>query len=79
MKISLKTIAVVFVLSLPFIMQWSALEIIKLKTFDALVPEKPQSNYFTVLNITEEDIEREGGWPLPRARLAEIQRPPLQF
>ena len=73
MKISLKTIAVVFVLSLPFIMQWSALEIIKLKTFDALVPEKPQSNYFTVLNITEEDIEREGGWPLPRARLAEIQ------
>ncbi|MAL10551.1 MAG: hypothetical protein CMF74_12930, partial [Maricaulis sp.] len=73
MKTSLKTIGVVFVLSLPFIMQWSFLEIIKLKTFDALVLEKPQSNYFTVLNITEEDIEREGGWPLPRARLAEIQ------
>ena len=73
MKISLKTIAVVFVLSLPFIMQWSALEIIKLKTFDALVTEKPQSGNFVVLNITEKDIEREGGWPLPRARLAEIQ------
>jgi len=54
-------------------MQWSALEIIKLKTFDALVTEKPQSGNFVVLNITEKDIEREGGWPLPRARLAEIQ------
>lgn len=73
MKASLKVITVVFVLSLPFITQWSALEIIKLKTFDAFVPEKQQSNYFTILNITEEDIEREGGWPLPRARLAEIQ------
>ena len=73
MKASLKVITVVLVLSLPFITQWSALEIIKLKTFDAFVPEKQQSNYFTILNITEEDIEREGGWPLPRARLAEIQ------
>ena len=73
MKASLKVITLVFVLSLPLITQWSALEIIKLKTFDAFVPEKQQSNYFTILNITEEDIEREGGWPLPRARLADIQ------
>ena len=56
MKASLKVITVVLVLSLPFITQWSALEIIKLKTFDAFVPEKQQSNYFTILNITEEDI-----------------------
>jgi len=74
MKSLIKTILVVLLLSVPLIMQWTPLEIIKLKTFDALVPEKQQSNYFTVLNITEEDIEREGGWPLPRARLAEIQR-----
>jgi len=74
MKSLIKTILVVLLLSVPFIMQWTPLEIIKLKTFDALVTEKQQSNYFTVLNITEEDIEREGGWPLPRARLAEIQR-----
>ena len=26
-----------------------------------------------ILNITEEDVEKEGGYPLPRARLAEIQ------
>ena len=74
MKSLIKTILVVLLLSVPLIMQWTPLEIIKLKTFDALVPEKQQSNYFTVLNITEEDIEREGGWPLPRTRLAEIQR-----
>ena len=74
MKNLIKTILVVLLLSVPLIMQWTPLEIIKLKTFDALVTEKQQSNYFTVLNITEEDIEREGGWPLPRARLAEIQR-----
>jgi len=74
MKSLIKTILVVLLLSVPLIMQWTPLEIIKLKTFDALVTEKQQSNYFTVLNITEEDIEREGGWPLPRARLAEIQR-----
>ena len=28
---------------------------------------------FVILNITEEDIENEGGYPLPRRRLAEIQ------
>ena len=74
MKNLIKTILVVLLLSVPLIMQWTPLEIIKLKTFDALVTEKQQSNYFTVLNITEKDIEREGGWPLPRTRLAEIQR-----
>ena len=25
------------------------------------------------MNITEEDVEREGGYPLPRKRLADIQ------
>jgi len=74
MKNLLKSILFIVLLSLPLIMQWTPLEIIKLKTFDAFVAEKQQSNYFTILNITEEDIEREGGWPLPRARLAEIQR-----
>ena len=44
-----------------------------LKTFDALVEDKEPSGYFTILNITEDDITREGGYPLPRQRLAEIQ------
>ena len=33
---------------------------------------EPSGN-FVILNITEDDVEREGGWPLPRQRLAEIQ------
>ena len=48
-------------------------EIIKLKTFDAFVKEQQSSEYFTVLNITENDITQEGGYPLSRQRLAEIQ------
>jgi len=60
-------------LIMPLLFSWSALEIIKLKTFDALIPEKEPSGYFTILNITENDIESEGGYPLPRQRLAEIQ------
>ena len=73
MKFALKTVALVAVLSLPLLFQSTATEILKLRTFDYFVAEYEQSNYFAVLNITEEDIEREGGWPLPRARLAEIQ------
>ena len=73
MKFLLKTVALVAVLSLPLLFQSTLTEILKLRTFDYFVADHEQSNYFAVLNITEEDIEREGGWPLPRARLAEIQ------
>jgi len=48
-------------------------KVLKLKTFDALVTEQESSGNFTILNITEEDVEREGGYPFPRKRLAEIQ------
>jgi len=73
MKFALKTMALVALLSLPLVFQSTLTEILKLRTFDYFVAEYEQSNHFAVLNITEEDIEREGGWPLPRARLAEIQ------
>ena len=61
------------ILSLPLVYQSTPTEILKLKTFDALVPQQEPSGYFTVLNITEDDITREGGYPLSRQRLAEIQ------
>ena len=61
------------ILGLPLIYQITPLEILKLKTFDSLIPEQQPSGYFTVLNITEDDITREGGYPLPRQRLAKIQ------
>ena len=35
--------------------------------------QQEPSGYFTILDITEEDIQAEGGYPIPRQRLAEIQ------
>jgi adenylate cyclase len=63
----------ILVLSLPLIFQSTPTEIIKLRTFDALVKQYEPSGNFVILNITEEDVEREGGYPLPRRRLAQIQ------
>ena len=48
-------------------------EILKLKVYDTFIKTPEPSGNFVILNITEEDVEREGGWPLPRQRLAEIQ------
>ena len=58
-----KTIFTVFILLLlPLIFQTTPNEILKLKTFDYLVPEKSPSGYFSILNITEDDIAKEGGY-----------------
>lgn len=65
-------LALLVLLGLPLIYESTPTEVLKLKTFDALIPEQQPSGYFTVLNITEDDITREGGYPLPRQRLAEI-------
>ena len=59
-------------LSLPLIFQTQPIEILKLKFFDAFIEQKKPSNFFTILNLDEEFIAEEGGWPLPRQRLAEI-------
>jgi adenylate cyclase len=61
------------ILSLPLLFQSTPTEILKLKIFDTFVKTPEPSNNFVILNITEEDVEQEGGWPLPRQRLAEIQ------
>jgi len=60
-------------LSAPIIYEIAPYEILKLKTFDTLVVEQEPSGYFTTLNITEADIEKEGGYPLSRQTLARIQ------
>lgn len=62
-----------FTLGSVYVIQPTAYQILKLKTFDAFVKKQEPSGYFTVLNITEDDITREGGYPLSRQRLAEIQ------
>ena len=63
---------ILIILALPLLYQSTPTEILKLKVFDYLVPKQQPSGYFTILNITEEDIVDEGGWPLPRKRLGEI-------
>ena len=66
-------LSLILILVLPFVYETTPLEVLKLKTFDALIPEQQESGYFTVLNITDDDINREGGYPLSRQRLSEIQ------
>ncbi len=65
-------------LSIPLLFQSTPTEIIKLRTFDALVKEQDPSGNFVILNITEEDVAAEGGYPLPRQRLAEIHQQLLE-
>ena len=60
------------ILSIPLITQSTPTEILKLKVFDALVEKQKPSEYFTIINIDESTIQAEGGWPLPRSRIAEI-------
>jgi len=60
-------------LAIPLLFNWQATEILKLKTFDALVQTPDPSGWFTTLDITEEDVALAGGWPYPRQDLARIQ------
>ena len=65
------------ILSLPLVYQSTPTEILKLKTFDAFVPDKEPSGYFTILNITDKDLEKYG-YPLRREILAQINVALLQ-
>jgi adenylate cyclase len=57
---------------LPLVFQSYPLQILKLQTFDAFVKEYEPSGNFAILNITQEDIFKSGGWPFPRQELAQI-------
>mgnify|MGYP003131715258 FL=1 len=63
---------IVVILLLPLIYQLTPTEILKLRVYDAFIKTPEASGNFVILNITEEDVEIEGGYPLPRQRLAEI-------
>ena len=60
-------------LTLPLLFNVTPLETMRLKTFDAFVETPEPSGNFVILNITEEDVEKRGGYPFPRQALAEIQ------
>ena len=64
---------ILIILSLPLIFQSTPTEILKLKIFDAFVTTPEPSGNFVILNITENDVSEQGGWPFPRRSLAKIQ------
>ena len=64
---------ILIILVLPILYQSTPTEILKLKVFDTFVKKQEPSGNFVILNITEQDVENEGGYPFPRRRLAEIQ------
>jgi adenylate cyclase len=64
---------ILIILSLPLVFQSTPTEILKLKVFDAFVTTPEPSGNFVILNITEEDVQDQGGWPFPRRSLAQIQ------
>jgi len=64
---------ILITLALPLVFQSIPTEILKLKTFDALVKEQKPSGNFVILNISEEDVRKRGGFPFPRRDLAQIQ------
>jgi adenylate cyclase len=74
MKKTIVFITLIIGLSLPMVYQTTPYQTIKLKTFDYLAPKQDPTGFFTILNITEEDVIAEGGYPFPRKRLAEIQK-----
>jgi len=59
-------------LLVPLLFNSVPLEILRLKTFDTFVETPEPSGYFSIINITEEDVDKYGGYPLPRENLAEI-------
>jgi adenylate cyclase len=61
-------------LAIPYAHNISFIEVIKLRTFDHWVTKHEPSGYFTILNITEDEVQAEGGYPFPRQRLAQIQQ-----
>jgi len=69
---------ILIILGLPLVFQSTPTEILKLKVFDYLIPEQKPSGYFTILNLDERFIDQEGGYPIPRQRLAEINKQILE-
>ena len=61
------------ILTLPLIFNFTPLEVLRLKTFDAVIQTPEPSGNFVILNITEEDVRERGGYPFPRQDLAQIQ------
>ncbi len=66
------SIGLLSLLTIPLLYNALPLEVLRLKTFDALVTTSEPTGYFTILNIDEQFLDEQGGYPLPRETLAKI-------
>ena len=69
-KLIIGSIALILLSALLY--QPAIVEVVKLRTFDYFVNTEEPTGNIVLLNLTEDDIHNEGGWPFPRQRLAEI-------
>jgi len=67
-------VTLIGLLTLPLLFNLAPLEVMRLKTFDALVTTPEPTGYFTILNIDEQFLDEQGGYPLPRETLAKIHK-----
>jgi len=72
------SIGLLSLLTIPLLYNALPLEVLRLKTFDALVQEQSPTGYFTILNIDEQFLDDQGGYPLPRETLAKIHNDILE-
>jgi len=63
---------ILILLGMPLVFQSTPTEILKLKIFDAFVTTPEPSGNFVILDITEENVDKAGGYPFPREELAKI-------
>ena len=71
-------ITLLTLLTLPLLFNSVPLEVLRLKTFDALIQEQSPTGHFTILNIDETFLDEQGGYPLPRETLAKIHNDILE-
>ena len=72
------SIGLLSLLTIPLLYNALPLEVLRLKTFDALVQEQSPTGHFTILNIDETFLDEQGGYPLPRETLAKIHNDILE-
>ena len=73
MKKHIIYLLIVISFSYSLFQNFSFVETLKLKTFDVFVKKQLPSDNFVILNITDEDVRANGGYPFPRKDLAQIQ------
>ena len=71
--------ALLIILAIPLIFNWTPLQVMKMRVFDSLIETPNESGNFIILNISEQDLEDFGGWPLPRDIFAQLHYALIEY